>query len=323
MKTVILGKQITLAILMLVLSCGTSAHDVTGSKDHTLFGRFAGSEIHVYKSLEFDEFPFITGPYSERLKKAEKVTTVEGKLTLIGYRAPEGASLAQLARNFKLKLEEQGFSIEFECDTKKRTCSDGSYGQPEFAKQIRKPTPLPGINSYEYGIWNYRFISAKLDRPEGPVFASLWITDYRGRLYVYVSVLEQEAMAYKMVDASKMAKSIAETGHIALYGIYFDSNKTEVKPDSKPTLEEIAKLLKADPELELVVVGHTDNQGAGQYNMDLSKRRAASVVDVLVKDYGIAAKRLSFVGVGYLSPVASNESEDGRAKNRRVELVKK
>ena len=121
MKTVILGKQIILAILMLALSCGTFAGDVAGSKDHTLLGRFAGSEIRVYKSLEFDEFHFITGPYSEKLKKIEKITTVEGKLTLIGYRVPDSASFAQLARNFRLKLEEQGFSIEFECDTQKRT----------------------------------------------------------------------------------------------------------------------------------------------------------------------------------------------------------
>jgi OOP family OmpA-OmpF porin len=88
-----------------------------------------------------------------------------------------------------------------------------------------------------------------------------------------------------------------------------------------PTLEEIAKLLKGDPALRLLVVGHTDNVGTFEFNMDLSQRRSASVVQTLTSKFGIDAKRLTAVGVSFASPVASNKSEEGRAKNRRVQLV--
>jgi outer membrane protein OmpA-like peptidoglycan-associated protein len=128
-------------------------------------------------------------------------------------------------------------------------------------------------------------------------------------------------MTNKMVDAAAMAKGLGEKGHIALYGIYFDTDKAVVKPESKPTLDEIAKLLRGQPQLSVVIVGHTDSQGAYDYNMDLSKRRAEAVAAVLSQNYQIAKGRLRTAGVGFLAPVGSNAQENGRALNRRVELV--
>jgi outer membrane protein OmpA-like peptidoglycan-associated protein len=124
------------------------------------------------------------------------------------------------------------------------------------------------------------------------------------------------------IDAAAMAKDISSTGHVALYGIYFDTDKAEIKPESQPALQEISKLLKQDPSLKLYIVGHTDNVGGFDYNLGLSERRAAAVVTALTAKHGIAAARLRPAGVGMLSPVAPNDSEQGRAKNRRVELVK-
>ena len=93
--------------------------------------------------------------------------------------------------------------------------------------------------------------------------------------------------------------------------------------ESKPALDEIANLLKSRPDLKLFVVGHTDLTGNLQRNVRLSQGRAESVVNALVEDYGIARERLEPHGVGPLSPVAENTSEPGRARNRRVELVKR
>jgi outer membrane protein OmpA-like peptidoglycan-associated protein len=107
-----------------------------------------------------------------------------------------------------------------------------------------------------------------------------------------------------------------------LYGIYFDTNKAELKPESHTALQEISKLLKADPNLKVLVVGHTDNVGGYDTNLTLSERRATAVLQELKSTHGIAATRLRGVGVGMAAPVAPNETEDGRAKNRRVELVK-
>lgn len=137
-----------------------------------------------------------------------------------------------------------------------------------------------------------------------------------------LTIVEREAMAQKVTaDADSMALEIGNTGRVALYGIYFDFDKSTLKPESKPTLDEIAKLLNQDPSLKLYIVGHTDNVGEIGYNMILSQARAEAVVKTLTGGYGIDAGRLKAYGVGPLAPVASNNTDEGRAKNRRVELV--
>ena len=108
----------------------------------------------------------------------------------------------------------------------------------------------------------------------------------------------------------------------ALYGIHFDTNRAELKPESDGALQEIAKLLKQEATLRLLVVGHTDNVGGFDANLALSERRAAAVFEALTSRYGIAPARLRAVGVGMAAPVAHNDTENGRAKNRRVELVR-
>ncbi len=130
-------------------------------------------------------------------------------------------------------------------------------------------------------------------------------------------------MVQKMVtvSADEMSQSLSAVGKVSLYGIYFDANKWDIKPESRPALQEIAILLKKQPALKLHVVGHTDNVGGYEVNTVLSKRRAEAVVTVLVRDFGISALRLTANGAAYLAPVASNNTEAGRAKNRRVELV--
>ena len=138
-----------------------------------------------------------------------------------------------------------------------------------------------------------------------------------------IHIIEKEAMKQDVVaDASAMGKSIAETGKVSLYGIYFDTAKSDLKPESDAALAEIAKLLKNQPSLKLLVVGHTDNTGLLGDNMKLSMDRAMSVVHALVIRYAISNSRLMPFGDGPTAPVASNDTEAGRALNRRVELVK-
>ena len=139
-----------------------------------------------------------------------------------------------------------------------------------------------------------------------------------------LQVVAELAMENKMVtvDAAAMAKEVAATGRVALYGIYFDTNKTDIKPESAPAIDEIAKFLKQDAKAIVYVVGHTDNVGGYEQNMGLSQRRAEAVVKELTTKHGIPATRLKAAGSGPLAPMAPNETEEGRAKNRRVELVK-
>jgi len=138
-----------------------------------------------------------------------------------------------------------------------------------------------------------------------------------------LNIIEKEAMAQDVVaDASSMASSIKETGKVAVYGIYFDTGKSTLKPESQPTLEQISKLLKADPGLKLYVVGHTDNTGTFDANMKLSMDRAAAVVNALISQFSVNGAGLRACGDGPTAPVATNDTEEGKALNRRVELVK-
>jgi outer membrane protein OmpA-like peptidoglycan-associated protein len=152
----------------------------------------------------------------------------------------------------------------------------------------------------------------------------LWIevwADYTGK-YI-LTIVEKAAMAQELVaNADVFANSLRMTGHIAVEGIYFDTAKTELKPESSAAIAEVARLLKADASLKLYVVGHTDNAGALEGNMKLSQGRAQSVVQALAKTHGIETARIKAYGDGPYAPVASNDTEEGRAKNRRVELVK-
>jgi len=152
-------------------------------------------------------------------------------------------------------------------------------------------------------------------------YASVIVSENNRDIYAQLVVAELGAIKNKMVDAAAMAKGLGETGRIALYGIYFDTDRAEVKPESRPTLEQIAKLLTSQVGLSVFIVGHTDNQGPYAYNLDLSRRRAEAIAAELVKNYGIGAPRLRTAGVGLLAPASSNATEAGRALNRRVELV--
>lgn len=137
-----------------------------------------------------------------------------------------------------------------------------------------------------------------------------------------LTIVERAAMAQEVkADAASMAREIGNTGRVAVYGIYFDFDKSDLKQESKPTLDEIAKLLTQNPQIKLYVVGHTDAVGDVSYNMTLSQARAEAVVKALVTGYKIDAGRLAPYGVGPLCPVATNTTDEGRAKNRRVELV--
>ncbi len=150
-----------------------------------------------------------------------------------------------------------------------------------------------------------------------------WAEAEKGNGTIWLRVVEKQAMEQHIVaDAASFGNDLKSTGHVAVEGIYFDTAKSVVKPESTPALKEVAKLLAADPALKLWVVGHTDAVGAVDANMKLSQARAEAVVAALTGGNGVAAARLKGYGVGPLAPVASNDSEDGRAKNRRVEIVK-
>jgi outer membrane protein OmpA-like peptidoglycan-associated protein len=159
----------------------------------------------------------------------------------------------------------------------------------------------------------------KMERGGIRTWARVYATG--GEWYTLVVVEEGALEQVVEANAEEWKNDIRQTGKVALYGIYFDTGKSDVKPESEPTINEIAKLLRDNPTFKLHVVGHTDNVCDLDYNLRLSKARADAVVSMLVRNDKIAAERLKAHGVGPLAPVASNQTEEGRANNRRVELV--
>jgi outer membrane protein OmpA-like peptidoglycan-associated protein len=317
-----------LAAFGLALTAAWAA-DVAGSSDHPLVGRYEGSEIVAYKVTEFDEVTIIEAPFDyTKIPGGEGFKTLEGKSFLIYYTLPQGRSTLEVMRNYEDALKAKGFSIVFTCATDKGTCftSGQDEGATYLGEAVGDPNSIPKMVDDYVQNWfgKGRYLLGKLDRPEGAVYVALYLGEAdRGNVAVVrvIETKEMETGKIQFVKASEMEQAIADTGKIALYGIQFDFDKDVVKPESKPTLDEIAKLLQAKPELKLKIVGHTDNKGTPEYNLDLSSRRATNVVAALTASYGIAADRLTSEGAGLTQPIASNDTEQGRAKNRRVELV--
>jgi outer membrane protein OmpA-like peptidoglycan-associated protein len=306
------------------------AADVAGSSDHPLVGRYEGAEIVAYKLTEFDEVTVIDAPFDvAQMPGGPGFKAVEGKSFLIYYTLPQGRSTLEVERNYEDALKAKGYSIVFTCATDKGTCftSGQDEGATYLGQAVGDPNNIPKMADGDY-VQNWftkgRYLLAKFDRPEGAVYVAIYFGEAdRGNVAVVkaVETKEMETDKIQFIKASEMEKAIVDNGRIALYGILFDFDKDAVKPESKPTLDEIANLLQTKPDLKLQIVGHTDNKGTPEYNLDLSSRRAANVVIALTGTYGIAPDRLTSEGAGLTQPVASNDTDEGRAKNRRVELV--
>ena len=324
------------AILLNLQCTDILATDMPGAKDHPMLKRFGGSEIVGYEVKRFEEYELQTSTFmrynleTKRREFAEAPLKIEGGLTRIWYEAAGDASATELMRNYQNELKAKGFELLYDSSQDPAARSWTNFLAPFGSAGIK-------TNRSNYVFLaadgnSIRVSSAKLERTEGNVYVYLtaieWGKDdttYKAKrgAYIAVDVIESRPMTQNMVvvTADEMSKAIASSGRVALYGIFFDSNKADIKLESKPALEEIANLIKKDAGLKLHVVGHTDNVGGYEFNLSLSKRRADAVVAMLTKEYGVAANRLMPNGVAYLAPVAVNTTEEGRAKNRRVELV--
>jgi len=307
----------------------SAGQDLPNSKDPAGMKRYEGSEIIGYRSPMFDEYLLPLGPPSNFSPPAyEKSKPVEGQVSYYTYLAPAGRSPAELFRNYKQEFQRLGIEVQYE----KNAGQPGDFGST-FDK-IDNDCDLAQILTYDGA--DERLMVGQ-SRDAKPTYYMVFVTAYndgviperlegrvqKGRALAQLVVISPDVLEKKMafLNADDMKRAIHDSGEVAVYGLYFDTDKDAVKSESQSALAEIAKLLKSEPSVRLHVVGHTDNQGKPDYNLDLSHRRATSVVAELTSKFGIGANRLDAFGCGIYSPVASNEAEIGRAKNRRVELV--
>jgi OmpA-OmpF porin, OOP family len=310
-----------ISLALALMTAGAAAKDLPDSKDHPLVGRYARSEIVFYKVSDFDARRLLDRPLDVKTAgenlTGENSRLVEGKVFNIRYLVPKDRSSLEVFRNYESSLAAKGFETIFTCQNEQ--CLAGSTSFYRLGSAVDEI----GANfRYQKSV---RYLLARLARPEGEVYAAILVGEHVEPV-VRVSVVEVkpiESGKITFIDASAMEKAIGVAGRVALYGVQFDHDKAEIKPDSKPTLDEIVKFMQANPKISIIVAGHTDNLGGFEYNLDLSRRRAGAVVAALVRQGGIAPGRLTPFGAGMAAPVALNDDEAGRARNRRVELVKR
>lgn len=328
------------AYLIAALAFAAGAHaqmpkadTVKGAKDHPLLSRFAGSMLVGYNSKTFDAVELVAGKVGLNAARPEvpfeKMQPVEGRVTRLAYNFAADRSAAEVMRNYQQALAAAGFKTLFACD--RVACGD-TFGDL-MLQRLDKDLKVEGGGDYwapfNYGRIEPRYLLASGQRKGGGMaYAAVHVVPPADGKNggVYLEIVEAEAMETGKVSASlsaeEMAKGLAAEGKVALYGIYFDTDKADIKPESKPALAEMAKLLKSDPKLSVYIVGHTDNVGTLARNTELSQKRAEAVAAALAGEHKIDAKRLLARGVASLAPVAANDQETGRAKNRRVELVR-
>lgn len=255
---------------------------------------------------------------------------VEGKSTRIYYIIKGQTTITEIQRNYLTALNDGGFRILASGVDETKNVSQ-KVGGRTFLNTFYANNPFPVdkniniLNGSSTSGGSF-YIAAQSRKQDAEYFIVIGATQYKAdEKVVMLDVIEKTAMEDNLinVNAAEMARGIRATGKIALYGIYFDFDKSDVKPESKVALDEIARLLQENPSLNLFIVGHTDMQGAFAYNMSLSEKRAKAVVDVLQQQYGISSNRLSAAGAGPLAPIGPNSSDAGRKLNRRVELVEK
>jgi outer membrane protein OmpA-like peptidoglycan-associated protein len=340
--------------VLLAQSGSIPSADRAGTRDNPLLKRYEGSFIVFAERKSFAEFTLPLSRLEEvperktgknnRLHEPKTKKALEGTYTRLVYLVPAERTPLEVLRNYQDEIREKRGKILFECNGEgcggdPERSSSGGGGDTSLAMYLYPEERISeqfGSNGYcamTEAITDQRYFAAELPSAAAHVSVLAYTIvspnehdscrGFNGRTVAVVDIVEAKAREQKMVtvNASEMANAIAGTGKVALYGIYFDFNKTDIKPESDATLGEIGKLLKGSPAMKVLVVGHTDNVGTFAFNTDLSQRRAAAVVNALATRFAIPRDRLTPFGVSFGAPVASNRTEEGRAKNRRVELV--
>jgi len=272
-------------IYLIVFGLFSAAGAQSEFKDTPYFTGMPSYKIVEGTDQEFADYRFFNG---------KNCTTVEGKRHYRAYTLKEDSkqsSELQISRNYSNSIKSMGGTVVFEGQCSGSDCAENCGGRMMVGKVVKGGNEL----------W-------------------LEVAPFNDGNDYYLTVVAKEAMKQD-VTASNMLDALNREGHIALY-INFDTGKSTIKPESKPIIEQIVQMLKSNPDLKLSVEGHTDNVGNPKSNKTLSDDRAKAVVSAIVAQ-GIDAKRLSTAGYGQDKPIADNKTEEGRAKNRRVELVKK
>ena len=313
-------------LILLPLTAFSAPADLPGSKDHPLITRYPDTHIIQYRVSEFDQISLPTSKAYLDANFAAKhpKQTIEGKITTIEYQANSRLPFLQIYRNFQFSLTRAGFKILFQCETVE-DCG------PQFSADFFATAPIFKLEKLVLSGGNneavrHAYVVGKLRKGAADIYVSVMVAEEKSAdwpAYIILDIVETKPMQDNLVgiDTKFLSQSIESDGKAILKGVLFDTDKATLKAESDSALKAIADYLAINSSANVFIVGHTDTAGTYAHNVDLSTRRAEAVASALTKNYKIDAKRLQAIGIGPAAPVSSNASEDGRAINRRVEMV--
>lgn len=279
-------------------------------KKHPLLEPYEGSVLTRREEPGHLEYKIVTAIDLQGNSDEQVIKTlpVPGKLTRLYYENPKDRSPVEIFTNYKEAFQREGFQILFECGDK--DCG------PSYASS--RWTRVNGMRIVSSPMW---YFSAKKLTSDMETYVAISVVKDRHQ----VDVLEAKEMEKGKVGITSEAlrKEMVAEGKAVLAGLYFDPDSAVLSEESRPALQVIAEFLKADHGLKVYIVGHTDMDGTLEHNMVLSRDRAQAVVDALTNQYGISGHMLAAYGVGPLSPAKPNRASEGKAENRRVEMVER
>jgi len=281
---------------------------------------YDGSELIFDDQISFESIPLLVAE--------DEVQTLEGSLRRQWVRAPEERSPLEVMRNYEEALQAMGAEVLFRTREPQRVRIEGTRLRDFFATHRRDRGLATNVMSYHLFPRGFtEFLTGRLSLPTGEHYFMIAVgrghsaARQDNQTFYELVTLRAAAMEMDKVSLDALRQGIALHGKVPVYNIHFETGSAALREDSLEALEVIAEYLRENTGQRFFVVGHTDSVGAYQMNRELSQARAASVVSRLSEAHGIDREQLEPVGVGPVAPEASNASEEGRAMNRRVEIV--
>ncbi len=322
-------KKLTLilAVVALMISTSIFAQDfneikeIKDAKDYPLVSRFQGSKLIFYKKTKWDTYKLPVYKDNTKEPNYKSPLVLEGQVERWQYVTTPDNNPAYVMKNFESAFKKSGYKILLEG----KPGDDFEEGVASFYGDYYGSQEDLNLEKFGFGfdaIGKHKaIIISKTNKNGKDIYIAEVISDFDNVTVITQDVIEVEEAETGMVTAKSINEGIAANGHIAIYDIHFDSGKSEIKPESAEALKNIAEYLNAHSDKKYIIVGHTDNTGDFEANLKLSQERADAVKNELVSKYSVKSEQLKTYGDGQTAPVATNSTDEGKAKNRRVEIV--
>jgi len=316
---------IVLTVVLLSPIYAQRTTDIENSKDYPLLSRFEGSVIEFYKETKWGKYLL---PVSEEgAIDWNNPMALEGRVIRTQYTASPDNNSEFVLHNYKSAFEKAGFEVLIAIANEELGVSDRPHTWHD--KYYESGGYYNGINNKKFGMgvgfptWNNKhcFIASRGNDSGKDIYAVIYAIVDENYTLITQDIIEVEAVETGMVSADSISDDISLKGHIAIYDIHFDGDKATIRPESAEALANVADFLNSNADKKYFIVGHAAGIGDFESGMKLSLERAEAVLKKLVTEYGVSKNQLKAYGVGALCPLASNKSNEGASKNRRVEIV--